>query len=52
MEIHAYNEAYLDNAMVTMATMLDYAVNEKHEHIDSPFITREIVHSRRRERAA
>ena len=34
MEIRAYNEAYLDNAMVTMATMLDYAVNEKHEHID------------------
>lgn len=34
MEIRAYSVEYLDNAMVTMATMLDYAVNERHENID------------------
>ena len=34
MEIRAYPVDYLDNAMVTMATMLDYAVNVRFEHID------------------
>ena len=34
MEIHAYPEIYLSNAMVTMGTMLDYAVNYRHEQID------------------
>ena len=34
MEIRAYPADYLDNAMVTMATMLDYAVNVRFEHID------------------
>lgn len=34
MEIRAYHAEYLDNAMVTMATMLDYAVNIRHEQID------------------
>lgn len=37
MEIRAYPVEYLDNAMVTMATMLDYAVNVRHEHIDYYF---------------
>lgn len=37
MEIRAYHAEYLDNAMVTMATMLDYAVNIRHEHIDYYF---------------
>ena len=27
MEIHAYNELYLSNAMIALATMVDYAVN-------------------------
>lgn len=34
MEIRAYNIEYLDNAMVTMATMLDFAVNQRRENID------------------
>ena len=33
----AYNEFYLNNAMNTLATMLDYAVNIKREDIDSCF---------------
>lgn len=37
MEIRAYSVEYLDNAMVTMATMLDYAVNDRHENIDYYF---------------
>lgn len=37
MEIRAYPAEYLNNAMVTMATMLDYAVNARHEHIDYYF---------------
>lgn len=34
MEIHAYNQGYLDGAMTALATLLDYAVNFQHEHID------------------
>ena len=34
MEIHAYNQNYLNGAMTAMATMLDYAVNFYNEHID------------------
>ena len=34
MEIYAYNKNYLNGAMTAMATMLDYAVNFCHEHID------------------
>ncbi len=34
MEIRAYNELYLPNAMTTLATMLDYAVNVCNEDID------------------
>lgn len=34
MEIHAYPEPYVANAMMTMGTMLDYAVNYRHENID------------------
>ena len=34
MEIHAYHELYLPNAMNTMATTLDYAVNFCREDID------------------
>ena len=34
MEIYAYNQNYLNGAMTAMATMLDYAVNFCHEHID------------------
>lgn len=34
MEIRAYHELYLSNAMNTLATMLDYAVNVRHEDID------------------
>lgn len=34
MEIHAYNELYLNNAKIALATMTDYAVNAKHENID------------------
>ena len=37
MEIRAYNELYLDNAMSTMGTMLDYAVNYCHWEIDKFF---------------
>ena len=33
----AYNELYLNNAMVTLATMLDYAVNSENENIDNIF---------------
>lgn len=33
----AYNELYLNNAMVTLATMLDYAVNYKNKNIDFIF---------------
>lgn len=33
----AYNELYLNNAMVTLATMLDYAVNFAGENIDYIF---------------
>lgn len=33
----AYNELYVNNAMVTLATMLDYAVNSNHENIDVIF---------------
>ena len=39
MEIRAYNETYLSNAMTTMATMLDYAVNYRHENIDTFFFS-------------
>ena len=42
MAIPAYNELYLNNARTTMATMLDFAVNYKHEQIDlffAEFIT-------------
>ena len=37
MEIRAYHELYLPNAMTTMATMLDYAVNVCHEDLDTFF---------------
>ena len=33
----AYSELYLNNAMNTLATMLDYAVNIIHEDIDVVF---------------
>lgn len=39
MEIHAYNKLYLENAMSTMGTMLDYAVNYCHWEIDEFFRT-------------
>lgn len=42
MAIPAYNELYVNNARTTMATMLDFAVNYKHEQIDlffAEFIT-------------
>lgn len=35
--IRAYNELYLPNAMVTLATMLDYAVNFMNENADAVF---------------
>lgn len=35
--IHAYNELYLSNAMTTMATMIDYAVNYKNKSINDFF---------------
>ena len=38
MAIPAYNELYVNNARTTMATMLDFAVNYKHEQIDLFFI--------------
>ena len=34
MEIRAYNELYLNNAKIALATMTDYAVNAKFENID------------------
>lgn len=34
MEIRAYNELYLNNAQIALATMTDYAVNAKYENID------------------
>ena len=34
MEIRAYHELYLPNAMTTLATMIDYAVNVCNEDID------------------
>lgn len=34
MAIRAYHESYLSNAMTTMGTMLDYAVNYQYENID------------------
>lgn len=34
MEIRAYNELYLNNAKIALATMTDYAVNAKNENID------------------
>ena len=34
METYAYNRAYLDGAMTALATLLDYAVNYRNEHID------------------
>ena len=37
MEIRAYHELYLPNAMNTLATMLDYAVNVCREEIDAFF---------------
>lgn len=37
MEIHAYNELYLNRARITMATMLDYAVEYQQENIDTFF---------------
>lgn len=37
MEIRAYNELYLENAMTAMATMLDYAVNYRNWKIDDFF---------------
>ncbi|MBO5209612.1 MAG: hypothetical protein J6B68_09765 [Lachnospiraceae bacterium] len=37
MEIHAYNELYLSHAMITLATMLDYAVVFRNESIDTFF---------------
>ena len=39
MEIRAYNELYLENAMSAMGTMLDYAVNYRHWEIDEFFQT-------------
>lgn len=37
MEIRAYHELYLPNAMTTLATMIDYAVNVCNEDIDMFF---------------
>ena len=37
MEIRAYNELYLENAMTAMGTMLDYAVNYRNWDIDAFF---------------
>lgn len=37
MEIHAYNQTYLNSAMTVMATMLEYAVNICQEQIDNFF---------------
>ena len=34
MEIRAYNQSYLDDAMTAMAILLDYAVNYRHHDID------------------
>ena len=34
MEMHAYPEIYVSGAMMTMGTMLDYAVNYRNENID------------------
>lgn len=39
MEIRAYNELYLEDAMSTMGTMLDYAVNYCNWEIDEFFQT-------------
>lgn len=38
MATHAYSELYLANAQTTLATMLDYAVNYKHEDVDQFFV--------------
>lgn len=38
MEIRAYNELYLENAMSVMGTMLDYAVNYHNQDIDEFFL--------------
>ena len=37
MEIRAYNELYLENAMAAMATMIDYAVNYRNWEIGAFF---------------
>lgn len=37
MEIHAYNEVYVNNAMQTMAIMLDYAVNFRSKDLETFF---------------
>ena len=37
MEIRAYNELYLENAMTAMGTMIDYAVNYRNWEIDAFF---------------
>ena len=39
MATHAYPEVYVANAMTTLGTMLDYAVNYRGEHIDYFFRT-------------
>ena len=39
MATHAYPEMYVSNAMTTLGTMLDYAVNYRQEHIDYFFRT-------------
>ncbi len=37
MKTYAYSKGYLDGAMTTLATLLDYAVNYNHEFIDNFF---------------
>ena len=37
MEVRAYNEMYLDDAMTAMGTMLDYAANYQQQNIDDFF---------------